>query len=70
MFNIVEWVCKQVKSYKIEEKDQVPEGKSICCECGGTGEIINYNHYVADTSIENRYVVCKRCFGTGWVVDE
>lgn len=41
--------------------------KQICPECGGSGETLNENHYIADTSWENRYVVCRRCFGIGTI---
>lgn len=70
MINVIELVCKHLKNNKSEERSMVSESRCVCCECGGTGEIINDNHYVADISIENRYVVCKRCSGVGWVVDE
>lgn len=41
-----------------------------CPECSGSGEVINPNHYIADTNSEFRYIMCNRCHGTGRLIYE
>ena len=53
---------------KIEKDTRyIDRERLICPQCGGSGETLNENHYIADTSRENRYVVCRRCFGIGTI---
>lgn len=49
---------------------QLDNEHNICPVCGGRGEILNYNHYDADRSIWERYVICDKCFGIGTIRED
>ena len=54
------------KQHHIEKKTiQHRDDVITCPNCGGTGEILNDDHYTADCYPERRYITCNRCFGTG-----
>lgn len=40
-------------------------GKLIYPACGGSGEMNNENHYLADISWERCYITCNECYGIG-----
>lgn len=42
--------------------------KSIPCPiCGGNGEVMNSNHYIADFTVGRRYEICRFCYGLGTI---
>lgn len=55
-----------------EDLVMLPNNEAIVCpECNGKGECRNPNHFqfdVCDIDYENAYVVCPRCFGTGYIL--
>lgn len=51
-----------IKRDRKENDNNIP-----CPVCGGVGEVMNSNHFIADYAIGHRYETCRFCYGLGTI---